>query len=682
VEAEVPVRRLRTLLLLAPAIALAACRGPIDRSCDPAPVPAEFTGDREVSRKVLRAAAKDELVGLAKGEHRDADAEDAAWAMEQRLQEEGFLHAHVEPKIDGCRTLFRVNEGLRAVRGRLCFEGMRGISPKEAFEVYDEPGIGLMGLPPVIYRDDHMTDFDHDLEALYAERGWHRAKVGPHRTTFRAERGFLVATVTVPVVEGPRYCVTAVEATGICVKEEERRPLVGHPFSPRMPRRLAATLRRRLADESHPFATVDVKAEIDDANAGVRLVVTGDPGPFLTVGTVTVEGMERTKASFLRGQVRQCPGRPFRGNALCEDVAALYGSGLFSSVEPHLQQTATDQVDVTVRVREVKSRSIEVFGGYGTYEKLRGGVRFTDDNVLGLARRFTLEGRASFKGWATEASIEDPWTFGRETIASLRGGYEYRVEPFYTLRRIAFEAAIERRFTPKFRIRTGYQLAFDRTSDIAAQIPPEDLQDALDLQTRVGALFARATYDARDNAYLPTKGYLLEGGVRWSASAFGADTEFFETGVRAALFRSLGRVAVLGVGGSLDTRWPLGGLETLPLPYRYFLGGASDVRAYGEDELTPTDANGEGLGGLTAAWGSVELRRQLSGPLHVAVFYDVGVVAPDPLSFDGAFGNGFGAGLRYYLPVGPLRVDVAYNPGDLHAASSRWQVQAWFGFSF
>ena len=37
--------------------------------------------------------------------------------------------------------------------------------------------------------------------------------------------------------------------------------------------------------------------------------------------------------------------------------------------------------------------------------------------------------------------------------------------------------------------------------------------------------------------------------------------------------------------------------------------------------------------------------------------------------------------LRYYLPIGPIRIDVAYNPGELFSQSSRWEFHLAFGFS-
>lgn len=136
------------------------------------------------------------------------------------------------------------------------------------------------------------------------------------------------------------------------------------------------------------------------------------------------------------------------------------------------------------------------------------------------------------------------------------------------------------------------------------------------------------------------------------------------------------------IGGRFATRSPLEGQRTLPVQLRYFLGGSETVRSFNRSELTPVDKDRQGLGGLTALHGTLEWRRGIAGNLQGALFYDAGVVSVRDFDLGGAFGHGYGAGLRYILPIGPVRLDYAYNPGDLWAASRRWQLHLSFGFNF
>ena len=61
---------------------------------------------------------------------------------------------------------------------------------------------------------------------------------------------------------------------------------------------------------------------------------------------------------------------------------------------------------------------------------------------------------------------------------------------------------------------------------------------------------------------------------------------------------------------------------------------------------------------------SAELRRRLRGNVSGALFYDLGNIEleyQDFLQFND-FRHGIGCGLRYLLPIGPLRLDAAWNP--------------------
>ena len=84
-----------------------------------------------------------------------------------------------------------------------------------------------------------------------------------------------------------------------------------------------------------------------------------------------------------------------------------------------------------------------------------------------------------------------------------------------------------------------------------------------------------------------------------------------------------------------------------------------DVPAYAERDFTP-----RALGGNALLEGSVELRYPIRGNFFGAVFVDGGYVRGRPLAgglqADGAVTPGFG--IRYRSPVGPIRVDLGFNP--------------------
>ena len=104
--------------------------------------------------------------------------------------------------------------------------------------------------------------------------------------------------------------------------------------------------------------------------------------------------------------------------------------------------------------------------------------------------------------------------------------------------------------------------------------------------------------------------------------------------------------------------------EAIPLQERLFNGGENTVRSFKESELGPKDSSGEPVGGEVKNILSAELRQDLVGNLSGALFYDMGNVElfhEDYFRFDD-MRAGIGIGLRYLLPIGPLRLDWAVNP--------------------
>ena len=182
----------------------------------------------------------------------------------------------------------------------------------------------------------------------------------------------------------------------------------------------------------------------------------------------------------------------------------------------------------------------------------------------------------------------------------------------------------------------------------------------------ISSLAFAPRYDSRDNVLMPASGVLAELALEWGGEWIGSELDFVRPSVNLTAYLPLAenRDAALATTVRAGVIVPTGDVDPIPLQERYFNGGSNTVRAFEQDELGPVDANGQPLGGETFGLLSVELRRRLFGGLHGAAFVDAGNVLPDAsdfLSFDDVRW-GPGVGLRWLTPVGPLRVDAAWNP--------------------
>jgi outer membrane translocation and assembly module TamA len=94
--------------------------------------------------------------------------------------------------------------------------------------------------------------------------------------------------------------------------------------------------------------------------------------------------------------------------------------------------------------------------------------------------------------------------------------------------------------------------------------------------------------------------------------------------------------------------------------------------------------SGTPLGGTLAQVFNAELSYEIISNLEFAIFADAGNLSRDddnPTAFPSDLSYAVGAGLRYKLPVGPLRIDYGYNP-DRREGEPSGALHITFGFAF
>ncbi|MFY7953824.1 MAG: BamA/TamA family outer membrane protein, partial [Armatimonadaceae bacterium] len=187
--------------------------------------------------------------------------------------------------------------------------------------------------------------------------------------------------------------------------------------------------------------------------------------------------------------------------------------------------------------------------------------------------------------------------------------------------------------------RVGYDPLPDRLG-----VPQSEWQSS---NARVGAMGLQAEWDRRNKADYPSRGFLVQGNWEQAGTVFGGERSFRKISADLRRYQPIGFPGK--PGATFAARMMLGSATgNLPLSEQFFLGGFDLLRGYDLYSIR----------GDRMALASAELRVPVGPGLVGVAFVDHGA-AWLPGTAAGGWRTGYGVGLRFASPVGPLRLDFA-----------------------
>lgn len=667
-----------------------------------------FEGNKAFSSARLRAAAADELRAFAESGLRRADVDDAAFTMETMYRAAGYAFASVAYRLEesaaGTLAVFTISEGPRVRLGKISVEGNTAFRTEQIRALFTGASDGALatgleivrksmeilmleedaGAAEGVYVASGVSSAVSRLRDLYRERGFLDVRIGEPRTSFSPDRK--EASLALTIEEGARHVVERVVFSGT-VPEQARQALDraarefnGTPDAPGRETLLRSRILEIYGNLGYPAATVEVRRETAGDPAQVVLAADIASGPRVLITGIEVSGNVKTRAGYIRSLLTFKSGEYFRRDRERESFSALYGTGLFSKVSVELGGEAdADRRPALVHVQEAPSREFILEGGWGSYEQLRGRLGYRQKNLFGRGREAGAEIGASLKGEDILLSLREPRFLGSAVSASLPLTFRRREEPAFT----RSEFALSTVFAADLGARTSgtleYRYTFTDLFDVAPGFAVEDLDTVYNLTT----VKAQATRDTRDDIFFPGSGHRLSAAAELADPLLGGDLAFLHLSAGARFFHTLFRRTVVGLRFDTGLILPMRDEISIPLGERLYNGGENTVRSFREGTVGPRLDSGEPAGGLASNVLSLEMRRRFGANLAATVFLDYGNVAPnrtrqeqglEPFAsrsdvvsatlsdqFRG-FRPAVGVGVQYLLPVGPLRLDLAFNP--------------------
>lgn len=669
------------------------------------PIDVEFHGVEQVAEFRLIRAIEDRMYDLSRQPDSEVVVQDAAFDIEDFYRQEGFPDVEVEARVErpavtdaddpedevDPRTrvaIFEITEGPQVTVSAMDVVGADSYSRERLSELWLRRGSGALGLGDPLFVENDVLGFVEGLRLFLRGEGYLDAKVRLEEIV--RPPGSTEVAIRIVIDEGVRYVVGNVDVAPDVAEAVRGGDFDDPTGAPAAAERIDAfrtavreVLRRRGRPE--PDVRVELSRRATEAGKFVDIAVVGRPGRVARIVEIRLEGLESTRESVVRDLLEVEEGQLYDGTALDESLRQLYLTGLFKRIDLETAWIESEGDDpsgigrlrVVLRIVEQESETIEALIGYGSYERLRGKLRYEEANLFGTGRGLVLEGRLSQKGWRGLATVTDRDFLHSGLGLSISGDVRRREAPSFVDRAYGGTIAFTRELTERWMVRGGYSYRLHDGLVSEVQTPAADITRYTE-----GAPFLETRLDSRDSLIYPRDGGQLQFQIDANDPAFGADIEFVRARFGSSYYVPISERVSLALRADTGLLWPGERSDLVPLQERFYNGGENTVRSFRESLLGPLDVNGRPLGGEFRTVFGTELRARLIRTFEGALFADAGNLGADVDDYgldDMRFA--IGAGLRIALPIGPIRADVAWNP-DRDPGEKEWVFHLTVGYPF
>ena len=672
----------------------------------------EFRGEQAFKEKELRTALKEEITTIENFGLSPARADDLAFFLEVFYRKHGYAKVNVHYVIESAgRLRLDITEGPRFLVRTVVFDGNAREPADKLFEYMVGPTrerySRLEKRLPFVAAD--MEEGVRLVQRFYIAEGFLDVVVDPPRYKFQEEGNEV--DVVIPIHEGRQYFFGSISFSGRTIYGAEALrgqivDLIQRPYTDArvedIPRRLEAYYKTRGYYDVKVTAT---GAPEEAVNGRVPVEIVVSAGPVYYFDGVTVSGLTRLHPSFVTRRFTRLSGKTYSPDVLDERFRTLMKTGQFNLLQIKPVPVDEHLLRLDISAEEAKSKEFGFWVGFDTYEGALAGVQVGDRDLFGYGRPVTASIEVSQRSYKGEILYQDPFFFDTDFVFSARAYALTFNYDGYTKFELGGRFELSRKITKYDEAALIFSVRHVKITD--SQIGPDFLLGPSGYL--VNSIGLTNTLDLRESPYVNPRGFLIGNTLDLASSALGSDIEYVRGTMRVGYYLPFGpkpltpgvvedqptgtpfqrwfRQSSIAFGarvGILHSLTTSGAEEAtaIPIDERFFNGGATTVRSFGERDLGPHDNHGHPVGGEFYTVFNVEYTFPIFGELQGAIFTDAGNLLPT--SEDIGLNDmryAIGAGLRYKLPVGPVRLDYGVNP-DPRPDEDFGAFHFSFGFAF
>nr|WP_183213140.1 autotransporter assembly complex family protein [Brevundimonas variabilis] len=250
-------------------------------------------------------------------------------------------------------------------------------------------------------------------------------------------------------------------------------------------------------------------------------------------------------------------------------------------------------------------------------------------------------------------------------------------------RRLAFTAAADLRQRLGRTSYYSYGVGLDAGQYDESRFDPIT-QAPIDVSRNLAILTARgaAFMDRSNDALNPTSGYRFTANVQPTAVTGEDSLLFLKAETQVTAYLPVQDDAKTVLAGRIKLGSIVGGEElTIPADRLFYSGGGGSVRGFEYQGVGPRLPDNTPRGGLSLFEVSAEVRRDIGESFQAVAFVDAGAIGSSETPDFSNLRYAVGAGVRYKLPFGPVRFDIAM-PLDKREGDAAFQIYISIGQAF
>ena len=512
-----------------------------------------------------------------------------------------------------------------------------------------------------------------NLRSFYLNRGYLDFNVESTQVSITPDRQDIF--IAVNISEGEKYTVSEIKLGGdTIVPAAQLQPLIqiteGDAFSREKLNESTKRITERLGNEGYAFANANAVPDVDRVKRTVTFTIMIDPGRRVYVRRINVVGNSRTRDEVVRRELRQLEGAFYDGSKLTLSKQRIDRTQYFSEVNVDTVPVggSTDQVDVTLRVKERPTGAIMLGLGFSSAEGIVAQGSVSQANFLGSGNTVG----AAINTGKINQNLSFNYSNPYYNVDGLSRGFEV-----HKRRTNAAALSLGNYSTDTIGggVSFGYPLSEqdaiffglggDRTALSLGDGSPTRL---VNFVNQFGSNYIAVTgtigwgRDTRDSALWTTKGLVQRANLEVTPAG---DLNYYQYVYNTAWYYSFSRDLTMMLRGELALA---DGFNKKPLPFfkNYYGGGIGSVRGYRTASLGPRDPiDDTPTGGNRRMVGSAELLFPMPGAgldrsLRIAAFVDSGqVYAADQKMTLSDLRYSSGLALSWISPMGPIRISIA-----------------------